>query len=145
MEVIKELLSNPGVQAAIASLAIPVVIQKVKKWTNVQKTWVINIIVGALSIITVAVDGLLSNGVADFGQLGMRSAAIIATIQYVYPIIIKPATDVLEDVRELRLSRLNAVTSPIQNINLVPDQTAQEIKMEFDPNQPEPVDPIKNA
>lgn len=140
MDIVTDILSNPGFQSAAATLLIPVVIQKIKTWTELQKTWVINVLVAAMAIITVALESLATNGAESYGEIGMRSAAILAAIQFVYPLIIKPASQVLEDAKAMRVARLNAGGVEIQSLPSPEDLP----RMEFDPDLVEPVEPVEN-
>lgn len=140
MDSILDIIGNEGAQSLVAMLVIPMIIQKLKSWAIVQKPLVINIVAGLMSFITVAAESILSSNPDSYGMLGLKSVAIVGGIQYVYSMIIKPATQVLEDAKLTRQNRNLIDSMPIQNQDLVP----AELSMEFDPNIAESVAPVEN-
>lgn len=140
MDSVLELLNNipTGTYEAIgAALGISVLLQGIKKWLSIQSDKVVAFLLSGLSFITVAIDYLMQAVHTNPSILGQQSVTIVGLSTILYRFMIKPASTLVADAKEYRLSKARLANEAVENQDLLVDLVAPVA------SQPEPIEPVK--
>lgn len=111
--------------AMLLATTISLILQRAKKWLEIQSDRVINFLGLALSFVGVAIDSLLSEASSNPSILGQRTLLVVGVIQLMYQFVIKPGHNLIRDAKATRQARdestvvttvFPATTAPVTTI-----------------------------
>lgn len=121
MEIITNVLSEVPTGAYLASggaLAVSLLLEALKKWTNLQSDKMITFLLMALSFGASALEYLMTAIAANPGILGTHTAVLMGLATVLYRYIVKPSRTLLQDAKAFRSTTLTNTVAPIQSAPL---------------------------
>jgi hypothetical protein len=125
-KIIEVIASVPpsAIITALLAIGVSAVMQKFKKWFALQSDRVINVILIALSFLTVGINALMESAAQNPALLGRNTMFFLGVVITMYTHIVKPANGFMADVKEYRARKDRVAASAVQPDVVVPTEAA---------------------